>query len=87
MKNSRFATLLLSPAAIAFPAGEAAAQDPQAIPASLETVQDLSQLSIEELARLPVRSASKREEPLSRAPTALYVITADDIAAFGAPPR
>ncbi len=79
MKNSRFATLLLSPAAIAFPVTGAAAQDPQATSASLQMVQDLSRLSIEELARLPVRSASKREEPLSAAPTALYVITGDEI--------
>ncbi len=50
-----------------------------AAPASAEAQQDLNQLSIEELADLPVRSASKREEPLSGAPTALYVITADDI--------
>ena len=47
---------------------------------SLQGAQDLSQLSIEELAQLPVRSASKREEPLSAAPTALYVITGEDIA-------
>ena len=42
--------------------------------------QDLSSLSIEELSQIPVRSASKREEPLSAAPTALYVITESDIA-------
>lgn len=42
--------------------------------------QDLSSLSIEELAQLPVRSASKQEEPLSAAPTSLYVITDSDIA-------
>jgi iron complex outermembrane receptor protein len=40
---------------------------------------DLSALSIEELAQIPVRSASKREEPLSGAATALYVITENDI--------
>ena len=32
---------------------------------------DLAELSIEQLAQLPVRSASKREEPLSSAPAAL----------------
>lgn len=42
--------------------------------------QDLSSLSIEELSQIPVRSASKRSEPLSAAPTALYVITDSDIA-------
>ncbi len=45
-----------------------------------EDPQDLSSLSIEELSQIPVRSASKREEPLSAAPTALYVITDTDIA-------
>jgi iron complex outermembrane receptor protein len=43
----------------------------------------LSSLSIEELARIQVRSASKRSEPLSAAPAALYVITPDDIEALG----
>ena len=41
--------------------------------------QDLSRLSIEELAQLNVRSASKRDEPLSAAPAALYVITGEEI--------
>jgi iron complex outermembrane receptor protein len=45
-----------------------------------KTVEDLSGLSIEELARIEVRSASKEAEPLSRAATALFVITDDDIA-------
>lgn len=57
---------LLTPCAAA-----AADQEPQ---------QDLSNLSIEELAQIPVRSASKHEEPLSGVPTALYVITSEDIA-------
>lgn len=47
-------------------------------------IQDLSSLSIEELAQIPVRSASKREEPLAAAPTALYVITDDEIEASAA---
>jgi iron complex outermembrane receptor protein len=42
--------------------------------------QNLSSLSIEELAQIPVRSASKAQEPLSAAPTSLYVITEADIA-------
>ena len=84
MTYRRFATLLLCSAA-AIPAARATAQDastPAPIPASAVAPggEDLSQLSIEELAQLPVRSASKREEPLSEAPTALYVITSDDIA-------
>ncbi|MCW3845867.1 TonB-dependent receptor [Sphingomonas sp. LB-2] len=60
--------LLLSLAAV--PAAAKDQDDPQ----------DLSSLSIEELSQLPVRSASKREEPLSEVPTALYVITEADIA-------
>jgi iron complex outermembrane receptor protein len=47
--------------------------------ASEDQGQDLSNLSIEELAQIPVRSASKHDEPLSAATTALYVITGDDI--------
>jgi iron complex outermembrane receptor protein len=45
---------------------------------------DLSGLSIEELANIEVRSASKHEEPLSGVPNALYVLTADDIESSGA---
>jgi iron complex outermembrane receptor protein len=56
----------------------AAAQD--APPLAGDPAEELSGLSIEELARLPVRSASKREEPLGAVPTALYVITSGDIA-------
>ena len=44
----------------------------------------LARLSIEELAQIKVTSASKREEPLSEASTALYVITAKDILESGA---
>ena len=40
---------------------------------------DLSDLSIEQLAQIKVTSASKKEEPLSHAPAALYVVTAQDI--------
>jgi iron complex outermembrane receptor protein len=52
--------------------------------ASASDQPDLSNLSIEQLAQLPVTSASKREEPLSSAPAALYVITSDDILSSGA---
>jgi iron complex outermembrane receptor protein len=45
---------------------------------------DLSDLTIEQLAQIQVRSASKREEPLSSAPAALYVITPADIENSGA---
>lgn len=65
--------LLLCAVASGFPSGAAAKEvNPQ-------NAQDLSQLSIEELAQLSVRSASKTNEPLSAAPAALYVITSDDI--------
>src|SRR6478609_5923592 len=41
--------------------------------------QDLSNLSIEDLANIQVRSASKREQPLSAVPASLYVIDHDQI--------
>lgn len=43
----------------------------------------LSGLSIEELAELPVTSAGRRVEPLSEAPASLFVITNEDIARSG----
>jgi len=81
VNTKRLATFLLGPAIAALPAA-AAAQDVEL--ATAEQIPDLSQLSIEELAQLPVRSASKRDEPLSAAPTALYVITGGDIVESGA---
>src|SRR5688572_2106311 len=42
-------------------------------------VEELQQLSIEELANLEVTSAFKRPEALRRTPAAIYVITAEDI--------
>ena len=45
--------------------------------------QDLVNLSIEQLAQIEVRSASKTDEPLSSAPAALYVITGDEILSSG----
>src|SRR5579885_1623297 len=46
--------------------------------------EDLSALSIEQLANIKVRSASKREEPLSAAPASIYVIDHDQIVRSGA---
>ena len=46
--------------------------------------EDLSSLSIEQLANIQVRSASKRPEPLSGAPAAIFVITGKDIENSGA---
>jgi iron complex outermembrane receptor protein len=44
----------------------------------------LADLSLEELANLPVTSVSKRPEPLANAAAAVYVITNDDIRRTGA---
>ncbi len=76
-----FASICGSAALVLIPR-EAAAQATDAV--ALQGSQDLSALSIEELAQLSVRSASKRDEPLSAAPTALYVITGDEILASAA---
>jgi iron complex outermembrane recepter protein len=83
VKRRLFTPYLLGPACAAAHATGASAQGAPA-PAVQQASQDLSVLSIEELAQLPVRSASKREEPLSAAPTALFVITGDDILGSGA---
>ena len=76
MSISRYAAFLIGPALAAAHAPAAAGE--------AETVQDLSALSIEELARIPVQSASKRDEPLSAAPAALYVVTGEEIEASSA---
>ena len=66
---------------------------PQTLPQTLATtpiayeqpsLSDLGQLSIEELANLPVTSVAKRAEPISQAPAAIFVITHDDIERSGA---
>lgn len=55
-------------------AGEAVAQ----------SAADLQGLSIEQLADLPVTTVSRREEALSQAPAAVYVITHEEIVRSGA---
>jgi iron complex outermembrane receptor protein len=61
-----------------------------ASPAFADTViqgqgdEDLSRLSIEDLAQIKVRSASKREQPLNATPSALYIIDHDQIIRSGA---
>ena len=45
---------------------------------------DLTDLSIEQLADIKVTSASKRAEPLSGVPTSMFVITGEDIEQSGA---
>ena len=57
------------------------AEAPEAPPGGGE---DLSNLTIEQLAQIQVRSASKRDQPLSEAPAALYVIDHDQIVRSGA---
>ena len=45
---------------------------------------DFSKLSIEQLENVEITSVSKRAEPLSAAPSAIYVISHDDIVRSGA---
>jgi len=56
----------------------------EAAPAAASEVRDLSSLSLEELGDINVTSVSKRDEPLSRAPAAVFVITREDIRRSGA---
>jgi len=49
-----------------------------------QSLRELSDLSLEELAQVEITSVSKRPEPLSDAPAAVYVITSDDIHRSGA---
>ncbi len=80
MRRRRLIPCLIGGAAAAFGAGGARARDVPTPPPRPAGQDDLSSLSIEDLAQLNVRSASKRDEPLSAAPTALFVITGGDIA-------
>ncbi|HEY0412153.1 MAG TPA: TonB-dependent receptor [Allosphingosinicella sp.] len=73
-RSRRGPTLLAAAAACALAPGRAEAAE------APSTVEDLSNLSIEELAQIEVRSASKQAEPISRAPTAIFVVTEEDIA-------
>ena len=84
MAKTRFAALFAGTAFILLAPRGAAAQEIELASAAEGELQDLSDLSIEELARINVRSASKTDEPLSEAPTALYVITGDEIMASAA---
>ncbi|MGE4218907.1 MAG: TonB-dependent receptor plug domain-containing protein [Alphaproteobacteria bacterium] len=52
--------------------------------AAQPTLEELGQMSIEELANLQVTSVSKRAEPVSDAAASIYVITAEDIRRSGA---
>lgn len=52
--------------------------------AQAQDVEQLRDLTIDQLAQLEVTSASKRAEPLSGAPAALYIVTGNDIVRAGA---
>ena len=72
--RTRAVVLFCAASCIALPA---AAVESQAL-------SDLSSLSLEQLGDIQVSSVSKRTEPLSRAPAAVFVITAEDIRRSGA---
>lgn len=74
----RLFTALCAGAAVSALAPAPALAD--AAPDAPETIEDLRELSIEQLAQLEVRSASKQAEPISRSPTSIFVITGGDIA-------
>jgi iron complex outermembrane receptor protein len=53
-------------------------------PARAQTVEELRQMSIDDLAQINVTSVSKTDQPLGDAPAAIYVITREDILRSGA---
>ena len=69
-------------AAVLIWAGAAAA--PGVAMARTVAPHDLPKLSLEELGDIQVTSVSKRAEPIGHAPSAIYVITHEDIARSGA---
>ena len=54
------------------------------VPARAQSVEELRDLSIEQLAEVNVSSVSKSTEKLSDAPAAIYVISHDDVIRSGA---
>src|SRR6266481_3518421 len=72
---------ILVPACLALNATEAAAADTATESTSAV---DLSRLSLEDLANIEVSTVSRKLEPLSDAPAAIYVITREDIRRSGA---
>ena len=54
------------------------------VPAWAQSVEDLQQLSIEDLTNVQITSVSKRPEPLSQAAASIYVISQEDIRRSGA---
>ena len=55
-----------------------------AAPANAQSLQQLQEMSIEQLANIDITSVSKTAQPLNDAPAAIYVITHDDIIRSGA---
>ncbi len=85
----RFASVTLrtrtsGTAAVALAIVLAAIQLVAARPVAAQTVEQLQNMSIEELGNVQVTSVSKTTESLSDAPAAIYVITHDDIIRSGA---
>ncbi|HEY0524491.1 MAG TPA: TonB-dependent receptor [Stellaceae bacterium] len=78
------AALLLPPILAACAAGATAAAVIAPAVANTPSVEELRSLSIEDLANVEITSVSRRPEPLSQAPAAVYVITAEDIRRSGA---
>ena len=74
----------LSGARRAWPGGLGACALLMAGGAQAQSASDLSSLSLEELANIQVTSVSKRGEALSQAPSAIFVISRDDILHSGA---
>src|SRR4051794_17794470 len=71
----RYAALTLVPALFTCRLHAARAEDDPQKAAS----QDLTKLSIEDLMKLEVTTASKSARPLSSVPAAIFVLTQDDI--------
>ena len=74
-KSAKLRQLTLAVTAMSFAAGSVRAAD---------ALTDLRNLSIEDLGEIEVTSVTKRAEPVSEAPAAIYVITNDDIRRYGA---
>jgi len=80
-RSSKGAASRRTPAALAAALLAAGASPAWAI---IPTPEELSRLSIEELANIDVSSVSKTSQPLSDAPAAIYVITHEDAVRSGA---
>lgn len=85
-KNSLLLKIILAArrAAVYAPLSAATAAATIPAPASAQSVEELRRLSIEELTNVEITSVSKRPEPLSKAPAAVYVISSEDIRRSGA---